>query len=49
MAAPTKKSSEDRHVQTVLAAFAKIFQSASFMAHMLGDHRLHTIAASRCY
>ena len=31
------------------AAFAKIFQSPGFMAHVLGDHRLHTIAASRCY
>ena len=31
------------------AAFAKIFQSPGFMAHVLGDVRLHTIAASRCY
>jgi DNA ligase-associated metallophosphoesterase len=31
------------------AAFAKIFQSAGLMAHVLGDVRLHTIAASRCY
>ena len=31
------------------AAFAKIFQSLGFMAHVLGDVRLHTIAASRCY
>jgi uncharacterized protein len=31
------------------AAFAKIFQTLAFMAHVLGDHRLHTIAASRCY
>jgi DNA ligase-associated metallophosphoesterase len=31
------------------AAFAKLFQAASFMAHLLGDARLHTIAASRCY
>jgi uncharacterized protein len=31
------------------AAFAKIFQMPGFMAHVLGDHRLHTIAASRCY
>ena len=30
------------------AAFAKIFQSR-FMAHVLGDERLHSIAASRCY
>jgi uncharacterized protein len=31
------------------AAFAKIFQTMGFMAHVLGDNRLHTIAASRCY
>jgi uncharacterized protein len=31
------------------AAFAKIFQSLGFMAHVLGDNRLHAIAASRCY
>jgi uncharacterized protein len=31
------------------AAFAKIFQTPGFMAHVLGDRRLHTIAASRCY
>ncbi len=31
------------------AAFAKIFQSAGFVAHVIGDVRLHTIAASRCY
>jgi hypothetical protein len=31
------------------AAFAKVFQTAAFMAHVLGDSRLHTIAASRCY
>ena len=31
------------------AAFAKIFQTLGFMAHVLGDVRLHTIAASRCY
>src|SRR4030081_2319545 len=30
-------------------AFAKIFQTLGFMDHVLGDHRLHTIAASRCY
>jgi DNA ligase-associated metallophosphoesterase len=29
-------------------AFAKIFQTLGFMAHVLGDNRLHTIAASRC-
>jgi DNA ligase-associated metallophosphoesterase len=31
------------------AAFEKIFQTLEFMAHVLGDVRLHTIAASRCY
>jgi DNA ligase-associated metallophosphoesterase len=31
------------------AAFEKIFQTLGFMAHVLGDNRLHTIAASRCY
>jgi DNA ligase-associated metallophosphoesterase len=31
------------------AAFAKIFQTPGLMAHVLGDYRLHTIAASRCY
>jgi hypothetical protein len=31
------------------AAFAKIFQTLGFMAHVLGDSRLHAIAASRCY
>jgi uncharacterized protein len=30
-------------------AFAKIFDTPGFMAHVLGDARLHTIAASRCY
>ena len=30
-------------------AFSKIFQTLGFMAHVLGDTRLHTIAASRCY
>jgi DNA ligase-associated metallophosphoesterase len=30
-------------------AFSKIFQTPGFMAHVLGDHRLHAIAASRCY
>jgi DNA ligase-associated metallophosphoesterase len=30
-------------------AFAKIFPTTSFMAHVLGDARLHVIAASRCY
>jgi hypothetical protein len=30
-------------------AFSKIFQTPGFMAHVLGDNRLHTIAASRCY
>ena len=31
------------------AAFARIFGTPGFMAHVLGDARLHTIAASRCY
>jgi uncharacterized protein len=31
------------------AAFAKIFQTLGFMAHVLGDNRLHAITASRCY
>jgi uncharacterized protein len=31
------------------AAFSKIFGSPGFMAHVLGDDRLHAIAASRCY
>jgi uncharacterized protein len=30
------------------AAFANIFQSLAFVAHVLGDNRLHAIAASRC-
>jgi uncharacterized protein len=30
-------------------AFARIFQSLAFMAHVLGDERVHTITASRCY
>ena len=30
-------------------AFAKIFPTLGFMAHVLGDRRLHAIAASRCY
>jgi DNA ligase-associated metallophosphoesterase len=30
-------------------AFSKIFQAAGFIAHVLGDFRLHAIAASRCY
>jgi len=30
------------------AAFAKIFQTAGLMAHVLGDFQLHAIAASRC-
>jgi len=30
-------------------AFAKIFHTPGFMAHVLGDNRLHAIAASRCY
>ena len=31
------------------AAFAKIFPRRSFVAHLLGDNRLHSIAAARCY
>jgi len=31
------------------AAFAKIFQTLGFMAHVLGDNRMHAISASRCY
>jgi DNA ligase-associated metallophosphoesterase len=31
------------------AAFSKIFGAPGFVAHVLGDLRLHTIAASRCY
>jgi DNA ligase-associated metallophosphoesterase len=30
-------------------AFSKIFSTVAFVAHVLGDLRLHTIAASRCY
>nr|WP_041799015.1 ligase-associated DNA damage response endonuclease PdeM [Rhodopseudomonas palustris] len=30
------------------AAFARLFGSAVVIAHVLGDHRLHAIAASRC-
>ena len=30
-------------------AFAKIFRTPGLMAHVLGDNKLHTIAASRCY
>ncbi len=29
-------------------AFAKIFPSAAFTAHLIGDNHLHRIAASRC-
>ncbi len=31
------------------AAFAKIFKAPGFVAHVLGDAKLHTIAATRCY
>lgn len=31
------------------AAFRQIFQTPGFMAHVLGDNRMHAIAASRCY
>jgi DNA ligase-associated metallophosphoesterase len=30
-------------------AFAKVFPSLAFMAHVLGDNRLHAITAARCY
>ena len=30
-------------------AFTKIFGAPDFMAHVLGDNRLHNIVASRCY
>jgi len=30
-------------------AFARIFQSTGFMAHVLGDTRVHSISAARCY
>jgi uncharacterized protein len=30
-------------------AFSKIFRNPAFVAHVLGDNRLHAIAASRCY
>jgi uncharacterized protein len=30
------------------AAFAKIFGTPGFMAHVLGDSRVHTITAERC-
>jgi uncharacterized protein len=30
------------------AAFSKIFPSNGFIAHLLGDSRVHSIAASRC-
>ncbi|WP_375411872.1 ligase-associated DNA damage response endonuclease PdeM [uncultured Bradyrhizobium sp.] len=31
------------------AAFQRIFQTPGFMAHVLGDNRMHAISASRCY
>jgi DNA ligase-associated metallophosphoesterase len=31
------------------AAFTRIFQTLGFMAHVLGDNRMHAISASRCY
>ncbi|GLR85607.1 ligase-associated DNA damage response endonuclease PdeM [Bradyrhizobium iriomotense] len=31
------------------AAFAKVFGARHFTAHLLGDRRVHAIAASRCY
>jgi DNA ligase-associated metallophosphoesterase len=30
-------------------AFTRIFQTPGFMAHLLGDNRMHAISASRCY
>lgn len=30
-------------------AFTRIFGAPDFMAHVLGDNRLHVVAASRCY
>jgi uncharacterized protein len=30
-------------------AFSKIFPSTAFMAHVIGDAKLHAIAASRCF
>jgi len=29
--------------------FSKIFRNPGLMAHVLGDNKLHAIAASRCY
>ena len=31
------------------AAFARIFPDPGFVAHVLGDNRMHAISASRCY
>ncbi|MGJ5082081.1 ligase-associated DNA damage response endonuclease PdeM [Bradyrhizobium sp. HKCCYLS3013] len=31
------------------AAFARLFPKRAFVAHVLGDRRLHSIAATRCY
>lgn len=31
------------------AAFTSIFQTLAFTAHVLGDRRVHSIAAERCY
>jgi DNA ligase-associated metallophosphoesterase len=31
------------------AAFARIFRTMGFVAHVLGDNRMHAISASRCY
>jgi DNA ligase-associated metallophosphoesterase len=31
------------------AAFARLFPKRAFIAHVLGDTRLHSIAAARCY
>ena len=31
------------------AAFTKIFSAGGLVAHVLGDNKLHAVAASRCY
>jgi metallophosphoesterase superfamily enzyme len=30
-------------------AFNRIFPTTGFIAHLLGDRRVHSIAAARCY
>ena len=51
MKSPGLKPIEAKNARTssAYAAFSKIFQTLGFMAHVLGDNRLHSIAASRCY